>query len=140
VLCSDIENSLVFSLPPPLPPSLPPRPQRSTIEEQAAATGADKSQRKLEYLMAQSEMFAHFLGAQVSKGGRKEGGRKGGLKGVGTSSLTFSLHLSHKQAFQKKTGKGGGGGAGGKKGSVKMSMEEKDEDAALMKTATSTGR
>lgn len=43
------------------------------------------------------------------------------------------------QAFNKKTGKGGSG-AGSKKGSVKMSMEEKDEDAALMKTATSTTR
>ena len=60
-----------------VPPSLPPLSQRSTIEEQAAATGADKSQRKLEYLMAQSEMFAHFLGAQVRGEGGREGGREG---------------------------------------------------------------
>lgn len=33
--------------------------------------GDDKAQRRLGYLMAQSEMFAHFLGAQVCDGGRE---------------------------------------------------------------------
>jgi hypothetical protein len=42
---------------------------RDTGEQKAALAGAttagEVAQRRLDYLMAQSEMFAHFLGAQV---------------------------------------------------------------------------
>ena len=50
-----------------------------------------------------------------------------------TYLLTYLRKNIRAQAFQKKA-------AGKKKGSVKMSMEEKDEDAALMKAATSNQR
>lgn len=53
----------------PIHPSFPYPLQRAAQEStlaSAAGKGEDKAQRRLEYLMAQSEMFAHFLGAQVS--------------------------------------------------------------------------
>lgn len=53
----------------PIHPSFPCPLQRAAQEStlaSAAVKGEDKAQRRLEYLMAQSEMFAHFLGAQVS--------------------------------------------------------------------------
>lgn len=39
--------------------------QKILGEANTVADPDQKNQRKLDYLMAQSEMFAHFLGAQV---------------------------------------------------------------------------
>ena len=72
----------------------------------AALSPEERRQRRLQYLMAQSEVFSHFLGADSAA----EAGTQGAKKKGG-----------------KKSGGGGGGG--------RTRMAESTEDAALMKGA-----
>ena len=61
------------------------RKELMVAEQQKATADGDTSsasmEQKLQYLISQSDVFAHFLAGSVATSGKKRGGKKGGSRG-----------------------------------------------------------